>query len=121
VNEKRGAGLWDSAAAREREVAIKQKAGDQRTDNRSNESPPARSTCRIGVRAKATGEEKEADDDESDERADDKTQRQRESIFLFSKIFDQLNNSLRNAGELPSWHGQKLSVQRCRLQSEDYL
>jgi hypothetical protein len=40
------------------------------------------------VRAKSAGEEQESNNDETNERANDETERERESIFFFAKIFD---------------------------------
>jgi hypothetical protein len=90
VNENRGAGLWDSAAASGREILEKKEPGDKRTERRDEYSTPSLPACGVHPSCKLACQENEGDDDKSNNGADDKAQNQRELVLLLAKIFDQL-------------------------------
>ena len=104
VNENRGAGLWNSAAAGEGEVAIEKVAGKERAERGDEDSSPAQSAGRIHVRGESSGEENECDDDESDQRADEKAQYEGEAILLAAEVLDQPNNALRKSRKSGAAH-----------------
>ena len=108
VNEKRGAGLWDAAAAREWEIAIEQVAGQQRAQRRNKDSSPAESASRVHVGGKSSGKKNECDDDQADERADEKAEDEGEPVLLSPEVLDQSDEALRQSSESYAGHLLKL-------------
>src|SRR5258706_12478205 len=98
VNEERGAGLWNSAAAREWEILVEEISRDQRAQRWDDDASPSGSARGIHERRKSPGEKNEGDNDESDERADDEAQAAGEPIVFSSAILDQTYQS--------PWHGR---------------
>src|SRR5213082_2045328 len=108
MNEKRGAGLWDAAAAREWEIAIEQVAGQQRAQRRNKDSSPPESASRVHVGGKSSGKKNECDDDQADERADEKAEDEGESVLLSAEVLDQSDEALRQSSESYAGHLLKL-------------
>ena len=85
-DEQRGLGLRDAAAARVREIAEQQEAGDERRRAVGTSSAaPARSARRIHARGEPAGQQDEGDDHQPDERADDEAQDERELCSLLRR------------------------------------
>jgi hypothetical protein len=110
VNEKRGAGLWNAATAREREISEEQVTGDERAERRHDDSSPTRSAGGIHERRQPSRQQNERDDDESDERADDEAEEKGETVFLAPKIFDEADQTGRQSSNFYGWHFLKLNA-----------
>ena len=110
VNEERGAGLWNSAAAREWEILVEEISRDQRAQSRDDDASPSGSARGIHERRKSPGEKNEGDDDESDERADDEAQDEGEPILFSSEVLDQSDQSRWQGRNSYGWHLLKLNA-----------
>jgi hypothetical protein len=110
VNEERGPGLWNSAAAREWEVSVEEISRYQRAQSRDDDASPPSSARGIHERSKSPGEKNEGDDDQSDERADHEAQDEGESILLASKILDQSDQTRGQRRKSYGWHLLKLNA-----------
>ena len=90
VDEDRRARLRNPAASRVGKEAEQQIAGDERTERRNENPPPARAAGRVHVGREPPGQQNERDDDRADERADHEAQQQREPVLPAAEILDQV-------------------------------
>jgi hypothetical protein len=110
VNEERGAGLWNSAAAREWEISVEEISRDQRAQSRDDDASPSGSAGGIHERRKSSRQKNEGDDDESDECADDEAQDEGESILLAAEVLDQSDQTRGQRRKSYGWHLLKLNA-----------